>query len=34
MDNNDFSELKIDATPFDGVTKLATAIDNKSYQIS
>lgn len=34
MDNNDFNELKIDATPFDGVTKLATAIDNKSYQIS
>lgn len=34
MDNNDFSELKIDATPFDGVTKLSTAIDNKSYQIS
>ena len=34
MDNNDFSELKIDATQFDGVTKLATAIDNKSYQIS
>ena len=34
MDNNDFNELKIDATPFDGVTKLSTAIDNKSYQIS
>lgn len=34
MDNNDFSELKIDATSFDGVTKLSTAIDNKSYQIS
>lgn len=34
MDNNDFSELKIDATSFDGVSKLSTAINNKSYQIS
>ena len=34
MDNNDFSELKIDATSFDDVSKLSTAINNKSYQIS
>ena len=34
MDNNDFSELKIDATSFDDVTKLATAMNNKSCQIS
>ena len=34
MDNNDFSELKIDATSFNNVSKLSTAIDNKSYQIS
>ena len=34
MDNNDFSELKIDATSFNDVSKLSTAIDNKSYQIS
>ena len=34
MDSNDFSELKIDATSFDDVSKLSTAINNKSYQIS
>ena len=34
MDNNDFSELKIDATSFDDVSKFSTAINNKSYQIS
>ena len=34
MDNNGFSELKIDATSFDDVSKLSTAINNKSYQIS
>ena len=34
MDNNDFGELKIDATSFDDVSKLSTAINNKSYQIS
>ena len=34
MDNNDFDELKIDATSFDDVSKLSTAINNKSYQIS
>ena len=34
MDNNNFSELKIDATSFDDVSKLSTAINNKSYQIS
>ena len=34
MDNNDFSELKIDATSFDDVSKLSTAINNKSYKIS
>ena len=34
MDNNDFNELKIDSTPFDDVTKLATAMNNKSCQIS
>lgn len=34
MDNSDFSELKIDATSFDDVSKLSTAINNKSYQIS
>ena len=34
MDNNDFSELKIDATSFNDVSKLSTAINNKSYQIS
>lgn len=34
MDNNDFSELKINATSFNDVSKLSTAIDNKSYQIS
>ena len=34
MDNNDFSELKIDATSFDDVSKLSTAINNKSYLIS
>lgn len=34
MDNNDFSELKIDATSLDDVSKLSTAINNKSYQIS
>ena len=34
MDNNDFSELKIEATSFDDVTKLAKAMNNKSYQIS
>ena len=34
MGNNDFSELKIDATSFDDVSKLSTAINNKSYQIS
>lgn len=28
MDNNDFSELKIDATSFDDVSKLSTAINN------
>ena len=34
MDNNDFNELKIDSIPFDDVTKLATAMNNKSCQIS
>lgn len=34
MDNNDFSELKIDATSFDEVTKFVKAMNNKSYQIS
>ena len=34
MDNNDFNELKIDLTPFDDVTKLVKAMNNKSYQIS
>ena len=32
MDNNDFNELKIDSTSFEDVTKLATAINNKSCQ--
>ena len=34
MDNNDFSELKIDATSFDGMTKLSKAMNNKSCLIS
>lgn len=34
MDNNDFSELKIDATSFDDVTKLVKAMNDKSYRIS
>ena len=33
MDNNDFSELKIDATSFDDLTKLVKEMNNKSYQI-
>ena len=34
MDNNDFNELKIDATSFDDVTKLVKEMNNKSYKIS
>ena len=34
MDDNDFSELKIDVTSFDDVTKFVKAMNNKSYQIS
>lgn len=34
MDNNDFSELKIDATSFDDMTKLVKAMNDKSYRIS
>ena len=34
MDNNDFSELKIDAASFDDVSKFYTATNNKSFQIS
>lgn len=34
MDNNDFSELKIDATLSDDVIKLVKSMNNKSYQIS
>ena len=34
MDNNDFSELKINSISFDDATKLVKAMNNKSYQIS
>ena len=34
MDNNDFGELKIDTTSFNGMTKLSKAMNNKSCLIS
>ena len=34
MDNDDYSNLKIDTTSSDDVSKLAMAMNNKSYQIS